>query len=73
MLTLFISTMDYFIGYFYNLSSREFDWKTVASFDQKSPKRKISQWDISKLYSSTLVQYFSYHPHPWLCLKLAIG
>ena len=42
MPTLFISKVDCFIGYFGNWSLREFDWNTVASFDQQSPKQKIS-------------------------------
>ena len=58
------------IGYFDNWSSRKFDWNTMTSFDQQSPERKISQWDISKLYPSTLVQYLSYHLHPRLRLGL---
>ena len=29
---------------------------------------EINQWDIRK--PSTLVQYLSYHPDPWLCLRL---
>ena len=40
--------MDRFIGYFGNFSLREFNWNTMASFDQQSPKQKISQQAINK-------------------------
>ena len=33
-------------------------------------RRLISGTYVSQLYHSTLVQYLSYHPDPWLCLRL---
>ena len=62
--------MECLIGYFDNLSLHENDWNTMVSFEQQPSKRKISQWDISKLYPSTLLQYLSYHTRSQLRLGL---
>ena len=50
-----------------NIIARIF--KNTRSFvHRKTAQWDFGEWDIKYLYPSTLVQYLSYHPRPWLRL-----